>query len=129
MKDAVVALLSSRKFFVGTITVLAVISAVVLRALDKIPADALVPTIVSLTAVALGVIGTIAWEDTASAQAASAEAIADTHAKIATAHLESAEHLAKEGAASAEKIARMHTSDKTAPASKDPAPGGTSGTP
>lgn len=58
------ALFSSRKFWVGTITVAAVIGAVVLRALDKVPADALVPTITAMTAAALGVIGSIAWEDT-----------------------------------------------------------------
>jgi hypothetical protein len=57
------ALLSSRKFWTGTITVAAVIGAVALRATGKIPADALVPTIVAITATALGVIGGIAWED------------------------------------------------------------------
>lgn len=63
------ALLSSRKFWVGTITVAAVLGAVALRATGKIPADALVATVTSLTTVAMSVIGSIAWED-ASASAA-----------------------------------------------------------
>lgn len=56
-------LFSSRKFWVGTISVLAIVLAVLLRTLDKIPADALIPTISSITTLGLGVIGSIAWED------------------------------------------------------------------
>jgi hypothetical protein len=59
------ALLSSRKFWVGTLTVIATLGAVLLRSLDKIPADALLPTIGAVTTLGLGVIGSIAWEDAA----------------------------------------------------------------
>jgi hypothetical protein len=58
-------LLASRKFWVGLISVVCVIAAVTLRALDKIPADALVPTIASLTAIAGGFMLSTAWEDVA----------------------------------------------------------------
>ena len=63
--NTVVALLSSRKFWVGLLTIAATVGAVVLRVTDKIPSDALVPTIVAITATGLGVIGSIAWEDAA----------------------------------------------------------------
>lgn len=59
------ALLGSRKFWVGTLTIAATVGAVVLRVVDKIPADALVPTIAAITATGLTVIGSIAWEDAA----------------------------------------------------------------
>lgn len=58
-------LLNSRKFWVGTITVAAVFGSVYLRATGKIPPDALIPTISAITAAALGVIGSIAWENVA----------------------------------------------------------------
>lgn len=74
MKQTWQTLLSSRKFWVGTITVAAVLGAVFLRSTGKIPADALIPTVTSLTAVAMSVIGSIAWEDAAtSASTGSAE--------------------------------------------------------
>jgi hypothetical protein len=58
-------LLASRKFWIGMLSVVCVIAAVTLRALDKIPADALVPTIASLTAIAGGFMLSTAWEDVA----------------------------------------------------------------
>lgn len=66
MKNAWVALLSSRKWWVGTLTVGAVIAATTLVALGKLPAAQLVPTIAAITATGMGVIGAIAWEDVAS---------------------------------------------------------------
>ena len=70
-------LFASRKFWVGFLTVVSVVGAVVLRVTDKIPAEALVPTISSVTAVGLGIIGSIAWEDVAKSGASSkAEAAA-----------------------------------------------------
>jgi len=63
-------LLQSRKFWVGTITVLAVFASVYLRAAGKIPADALIPTIAAITSTALGLIGGIAWEDVANKDSA-----------------------------------------------------------
>lgn len=65
MKNAWLALLSSRKTWVGLLTVASVVGAVVLRALDKLPAEALVPTIGAISSVGLGIIGSIAWEDSA----------------------------------------------------------------
>ncbi len=59
------ALAASRKFLSGVLALAAVFSAVLLRALDKIPADALVPTIASITAVAFGFISAVAKEDAA----------------------------------------------------------------
>ncbi len=59
------ALFSSRKVWVSIITVLSVIGAVVLRATDKIPADALIPMIGSLSAAGIALIGSIAYEDAA----------------------------------------------------------------
>jgi hypothetical protein len=59
-------LFSSRKFWIGTLTIAATLGAVFLRATGKLPADALVPTIGAITSVGLSVIGSIAWEDSAS---------------------------------------------------------------
>jgi len=64
--NTLTALLTSRKFWIGTMSVAATLGAVLLRALNKIPADALVPTMAAITATGLGVIGSIAWEDAAS---------------------------------------------------------------
>ncbi len=65
MNDTLTALLSSRKFWVGTLSLAGVAAAVTLRALGLIPADALVPTIVAVTTTALGFIGATAYEDAA----------------------------------------------------------------
>ncbi len=56
-------LFTSRKFWVGTISVTAVFAAVLLRSLNLIPADALIPTITAITATGLGFIGATAHED------------------------------------------------------------------
>lgn len=72
MKNALIALLSSRKTWVGLLTVFSVVGAVVLRALDKLPADALVPTIGAISSIGLGIIGSIAWEDVNRAKPAEA---------------------------------------------------------
>ena len=69
MKDTLVALLASRKFWTGTISLTAVFAAVLLRSLGLIPADALIPTIVAITTTALGFIGATAWEDVAASNA------------------------------------------------------------
>ena len=71
MTNAWALLFGSRKFWTATLTVLAVLGAVVLRALDKIPADALLPTIGALTSTGLGLVGAIAWEDAAAKSAGS----------------------------------------------------------
>lgn len=63
-------LLASRKFWVGFLTIVCVTSAVVLRALDKIPADALMPTIAAMAGTGMSIIGSIAWEDSAAKKAA-----------------------------------------------------------
>ncbi len=49
-------------------SVAAVFAAVLLRSLQLIPADALVPTIVAITTTGLGFIGSVAWEDAAAAK-------------------------------------------------------------
>lgn len=56
-------LLASRKFWVGSLSLAATFSVVLLRALDKIPADAMIPTMAAITATGLGVVSSIAWED------------------------------------------------------------------
>lgn len=63
MKDTIVALLNSRKFFVGAISLTAVFGSVLLRALNLIPQDALVPTISAITATGLGFMASQAHED------------------------------------------------------------------
>lgn len=57
------ALMQSRKFWVGTITVLAMVGAVVLRVTGKIGPSDLLPTILGLSATGSTLIGAIAWED------------------------------------------------------------------
>ncbi len=69
MKDTLAALLSSRKFWVGTISMAAVFAAVFLRSLQLIPADALIPTIVAITTTGLGFVGATSWEDVATKNA------------------------------------------------------------
>lgn len=49
-------LLTSRKFWIGTISVLGVACAVLLRVLDKIPVDALTPTILAIAATGVSVV-------------------------------------------------------------------------
>lgn len=58
-------LFGSRKFWLGLLTLASLAAAVVLRVTDKIPADALVPTITALTAVGISSVLSIAWEDAA----------------------------------------------------------------
>lgn len=69
MKDTVVLLLSSRKFWTGTISMAAVFAAVFLRSMNLIPSEALIPTIVAITSTGLGFIATTAWEDVADKRA------------------------------------------------------------
>ncbi len=63
MNTTLVALLNSRKWWVGTMSVAAVFAAVLLRSLQLIPADALIPTIAAITTTGLGFIGSTAWEN------------------------------------------------------------------
>ena len=79
MLDTMKALASSRKFWVGTITVLAIAGAVLLVALGKLDAAQLTATIAGITAVGITVIGSIAWEDTAEKKAKSQD-----YAKVPT---------------------------------------------
>lgn len=72
MTTAWALLFASRKFWVGFLTIVSVIAVVVLRVTDKIPGDALVPTLSAVTALGLGVIGSIAWEDVAEKRAGGA---------------------------------------------------------
>ncbi len=58
-------LLSSRKFWVGAISLAAVFGAVLLRSMKLIDSEALVPTISAITATGLGYIGSTAYEDAA----------------------------------------------------------------
>lgn len=69
MFDTIRALLNSRKWWVGSLTILATFGVLALRALDKIPADAMGMTMATLTTIGLGVIGSIAWEDTTAKKA------------------------------------------------------------
>ncbi len=68
-KGGVSALFSSRKFWVGTLSVVCTIGAVTLRAMGLIPADALVPTIIALTTTSVGFMVSTAWEDSAQKKA------------------------------------------------------------
>jgi len=61
---------SSRKFWVGTVSVAAVFASVLLVALKIIPESSLIPTISAITATSLGFMGTTAWVDAASQKAA-----------------------------------------------------------
>jgi hypothetical protein len=63
MLAAITALLSSRKFLTGAMSITAVICAVVLQSLGKIPPEALIPTIIAITTTGLGFIGATAYED------------------------------------------------------------------
>ncbi len=74
MIDSWKALFASRKFWIGTLTIIAIIAAVLLVSLGKIDSASLVPTIVSITTTGVAVIGTIAWEDTAQARVNTAKA-------------------------------------------------------
>lgn len=63
MNATVVALLTSRKFWVGTISVGAVFASVLLVVLKIIPQEALIPTISSITAMGMTYITAVAWEN------------------------------------------------------------------
>ena len=65
MTNAWLLLLASRKFWMAVTSMIAMTGVVVLRALDKIPTDAMVPMLGAITATGLGVITSIAWEDAA----------------------------------------------------------------
>lgn len=58
-------LAGSRKFWVGTLTIVAIASTTALVALGKIPPTAYLATLAAVTTTGLGVIGSIAWEDAA----------------------------------------------------------------
>ncbi len=73
MIDSWKALFASRKFWIGTLTIIAIVAAVLLVSLGKIESASLVPTIVSITTTGVAVIGTIAWEDTAQARVTAAK--------------------------------------------------------
>ncbi len=62
MKNTVVLLLSSRKFWVGTMSVAGVFAASILCALKVIPESALIPTITAVTATGMSFIGAVAFE-------------------------------------------------------------------
>ena len=66
-------LLSSRKFWIGSITVFAIAAASALVALGKLSHDQLTPTIAGITSVGIAAIGSIAWEDTTKAKSDSPE--------------------------------------------------------
>lgn len=55
-------LLQSRKFWIGTLSVAAVFAAVLLRTLNLIPAEALIPTITAVTAAGMTGVSAIAIE-------------------------------------------------------------------
>jgi hypothetical protein len=65
MKNAITRILASSKFLVGTLTVSAIVAAVVLRVFDKIPGDALLPTIAGITATGYAFIRATGDEDAA----------------------------------------------------------------
>lgn len=62
MKDTLVSLLSSRKFWVGTLTVGSVFASTILVALKIIPESALIPTITAVTATGMTFITATAFE-------------------------------------------------------------------
>lgn len=72
--NTLLALTSSRKFWLGTITVAAIVGAVVMRVTGKIESSDLGPTIAGISSVAMMVIGSIAWEDTAAKRVEAAKA-------------------------------------------------------
>lgn len=78
MKDTMVSLFNSRKFWTGTISMAAVFAAVFLRSLNLIPGDALIPTIVAITTTGLGFIATTAWEDVADKKANTPQQLAQS---------------------------------------------------
>lgn len=69
MIATIVLLFQSRKFYVGMLTILAVIASVALVMFGKVDISALVPTISAITTVGIASIGAIAWEDTTKAKA------------------------------------------------------------
>jgi hypothetical protein len=63
-------LFQSRKFWVASVTILAIVSAVALVVAGKVDAAHLTTTIAAITTVGISVIGSIAWEDTTKAKSA-----------------------------------------------------------
>lgn len=63
--NTLITLLNSRKFYVGAFSVLGIAAATLLRALDKIPADALLPTIVGIAGLGTAFIAATGLEDAA----------------------------------------------------------------
>jgi hypothetical protein len=81
MKDTLVLLLSSRKFWVGFLTISAVFAAVFLRSMNMITAEALVPTIIAITSTGLGFIGSVAWESVSADRVTAAHITANPNVK------------------------------------------------
>lgn len=90
-------LLASRKIWVGTMTVIAIAAATTLVALGKLPASELTTTIAGLTAVGLGVIGSIAWEDVNKSKVQVAEATKPAPATTQTVNVSSVPPPAADG--------------------------------
>jgi hypothetical protein len=65
MWETLKALATSRKAWVGTMTVMAIACSTVLVAMGKVEASQLTAMIAGITATGMTVIGAIAWEDTA----------------------------------------------------------------
>lgn len=63
MKETLLSLLNSRKFWTGAISLVAVAASVLLVTLKLIPESALIPTISAITATALGFMASTAYED------------------------------------------------------------------
>lgn len=68
--SAIALLFASRKFWVGTITVLAIVVGSVLVSMGKIDATLLVVTIAGIAGTGMTLIGSIAWEDAAEKRSA-----------------------------------------------------------
>lgn len=93
-------LLQSRKFWIGAITIAAILGAVGLVALGKLDQSALVTTISAIAGLGIATIGSIAWEDTAKTAANSASAnsksLMDTVSMVAKSVVPSVSTTAKE---------------------------------
>lgn len=109
--NPLVALFKSRKFYVGAFSVLGIFAASVLRALDKIPPEALLPTITGIAGLGATFIAATAAED-------SAAKIADSKKAMAAAIHENAKSLVTIEQA---RNARRKT-DELATKSEEPSP-------
>ena len=70
MKNAWIALLSSRKWWTGFLTISAIATATFLVHAKMLETAQLVPTIGAITAIGISVIGSIAWEDSSAKKSA-----------------------------------------------------------